>query len=60
MFFKEDAFKENSNEEIDKKMPIKIYGMAICPYCNVLFPQLENRGDEFQFLDIGEKEYFLL
>lgn len=25
--FKEDAFKENSNEEIDKKAPIKIYGI---------------------------------
>ena len=33
---------------------IKIYGMPTCPYCDYVYEQIKDRGDEFEYINIGE------
>ena len=33
---------------------IKIYGMPTCPYCDYIYDQIKGRGDEFEYINIGE------
>ena len=33
---------------------IRIYGMPTCPYCDYVHEQIKDRGDEFEYINIGE------
>ena len=33
---------------------IRIYGMPTCPYCDYVHEQVKDRGDEFEYINIGE------
>ena len=44
---------QNGNDEEAQKM-IRIYGMPTCPYCDYVHEQIKDRGDEFEYINIGE------
>ena len=35
-------------------IPVKVYGMPTCPYCDYVHEQIVGREDEFEYINIGE------